>query len=107
MVKRPMWFFIKNIKKMTDAVYLIELYITDMCPYCVSAKQLLDRLNLCYVVYDVTHDVVRRQEMLERAQGRRTVPQIFINQKPIGGCDDLHALYHAKTLYTMLNLPLC
>lgn len=70
----------------------IEIYSTKTCPYCVRAKQLLDRKGAEYVVYDVTGDQDARDKMTERAGGIHTVPQIFINDVHYGGCDELHAL---------------
>lgn len=70
----------------------IEIYSTKTCPYCVRAKQLLDRKGAEYVVYDVTGDQDARDKMTERAGGSHTVPQIFINDVHYGGCDDLYAL---------------
>jgi glutaredoxin 3 len=70
----------------------VVIYGTTWCPYCRRAKALLDRSGIRYREIDVGADPSKRWEMMERAQGRRTVPQIFINGHPIGGCDDLHAL---------------
>ncbi|MGN7438177.1 MAG: glutaredoxin 3 [Alcanivorax sp.] len=70
----------------------IEIYSTKTCPYCVRAKQLLDRKGAEYVVYDVTGNQDARDKMTERAGGSHTVPQIFINDVHYGGCDDLYAL---------------
>ena len=70
----------------------IEIYSTDTCPYCVRAKELLKRKNISYQEINLTREPGRRDEMLARADGRKTVPQIFINGQHIGGCDDLYAL---------------
>ena len=67
------------------------VYTTDACPYCVMAKSLLDARGLSYREIDVTGDAERRV-WLVRATGRRTVPQIFLDERPLGGSDDLHAL---------------
>lgn len=67
------------------------------CPYCRRARALLERLGIGYRDIDVA-DPAKRREMIVRAQGRRTVPQIFIGGQPIGGCDDLHALAAAGKL---------
>lgn len=69
----------------------IEIYTWSHCPYCIRAKALLDRKGAAYTEIDVLHDSVRKAEMEQRA-GRTSVPQIFINGRHIGGCDDLHAL---------------
>ncbi len=66
----------------------IIIYSTTYCPYCVRAKQLLERKRIAYQEIMVDHDPSLMQEMMERSQ-RRTVPQIFINEQSIGGYDDL------------------
>lgn len=68
-----------------------EIYTTAMCPYCVSAKQFLARRGWDYEEIRVDLNTARREEMLARSGGRRTVPQIFIDQTHIGGFDDLVA----------------
>jgi glutaredoxin 3 len=70
----------------------IVIYTTEVCPYCVRAKQLLDHKDVNYQEIRVDLDPKARDEMLARSGGRRTVPQIFINDQHIGGCDDLMAL---------------
>jgi len=70
----------------------IEIYTKFMCPYCARAKALLDTKGVSYEETDITMDSAKRQEMLGRANGRTTVPQIFIDGTHIGGCDDLMAL---------------
>lgn len=70
----------------------IELYTWSTCPFCKRAKALLDSKDLDYTEYDITGDDEARDKMAEKANGRRTVPQIFINDQWIGGCDDLHIL---------------
>jgi len=69
----------------------IIIYTTHYCPYCVHAKQLLERKNLSYDEINVEDNDALRQEMMDKSQ-RRTVPQIFINERYIGGYDDLKAL---------------
>lgn len=68
------------------------IYTTSKCPYCLRAKSLLDKKGLKYEEINVENDALLRQEMIERANGRKTVPQIFIDDQHIGGCDDLYAL---------------
>jgi glutaredoxin 3 len=80
----------------------VELYVTDYCPYCTRAKALLDRREVHYELIDVTHDPARRAWLVE-ATGRRTVPQIFIGGKPIGGSDELHALDRTGELAKLLG----
>ena len=70
----------------------IEIYSTRVCPYCVRAKKLLERKGASFREIDVSDDEALRDAMIVRAGGRRTVPQIFINNQHIGGFDDLHAL---------------
>ena len=69
----------------------IDIYTTAMCPYCVSAKQFLARKGLDFREVRVDLEADRRQEMLARSGGRRSVPQIFINDSHVGGFDDLVA----------------
>jgi glutaredoxin 3 len=70
----------------------VEIYTTQLCPYCVRAKDLLNRKGVTPT--EIRIDLVpdKMAEMLERAGGRRSVPQIFIDGTHIGGCDDLYAL---------------
>ena len=70
----------------------IEMYIDPFCPYCAKAKRLLTAKGQIWAEIDVIADPKRRAEMRDRASGRNTVPQIFIDGQHIGGCDDLHAL---------------
>jgi glutaredoxin 3 len=70
----------------------VELYTTTACPFCVRAKALLKHKGVPFTEIDVTDDPVLRQKMVEMAGGRRTVPEIFINGKIIGGYDELRAL---------------
>lgn len=70
----------------------IEIYTTQTCPYCTAAKALLKRKGAAFTEIDVGGDPALRAAMSARAEGRRTVPQIFIGGRGIGGCDDLHAL---------------
>jgi len=80
----------------------IEIYTSSLCGYCTAAKRLLDQKSVSYEEIDVTLDQAMRQVMAERAGGRRSVPQIFINGEGIGGCDDLYALEHAGRLDALL-----
>ena len=75
-----------------DVQATVEIYTTPMCGYCMRAKRLLDRKGVNYSEVDLWQDPGRREEMLRRAEGRRTVPQIFINGRSVGGSDELHAL---------------
>ncbi len=80
----------------------VEIYTTKVCPYCVRAKALLEKKGVAFAEYDVTNDPERRAEMVRRAHGRRTVPQIFIGGRHVGGCDDLYALERAGELDSLL-----
>ena len=70
----------------------VEIYTTPFCGYCARAKALLDRKGAAYETIDLYEQPGRRDEMIERAGGRQTVPQIFIDGEHIGGSDDLYAL---------------
>jgi glutaredoxin 3 len=70
----------------------VEIYTKAFCPYCTRAKQLLTAKGAAFEEYDITMGGPKRAEMLERAPGRTTVPQIFIDGKHVGGSDDLAAL---------------
>ncbi len=70
----------------------IEIYSGDFCPYCIRAKALLKKKGLKFTEYNVRKDMTRQAEMSERAPGARTIPQIFINDRHVGGCDELYAL---------------
>ena len=80
----------------------IEIYTTEVCPYCVRAKKLFDKKGVRYSEIDVTTDDGLRQFMTERAGGKRSVPQIFIGGVHVGGCDDLYALDRAGKLDPLL-----
>lgn len=69
----------------------VTFYGASWCPYCQRAKQLLEQKNVAFKEIDVEEDARWRQEMTERS-GRKTVPQIFIGERHVGGCDDLFAL---------------
>ena len=83
----------------------IEIYTTPTCPYCKAAKALLTRKGVSYHETDVSRDPQIRVAMTQRAGGRRTVPQIFINGQHVGGSDDLHALEDEGKLDGLLGLP--
>lgn len=70
----------------------VDIYTTKNCPYCVRAKQLLTEKSIVYQEICV-ENAEERIKMVARAGGRRTVPQIFINDKLLGGCDDLYRLH--------------
>jgi len=79
----------------------IKIYTTPICPYCARAKALLNGKGATFDEVDVYMDAASRKEMMQRS-GRRTVPQIFIGERHIGGCDDLVALDEAGELDPLL-----
>jgi glutaredoxin 3 len=80
----------------------VEIYTTPICPYCHAAKRLLQRKGVAYTEIDVSREPAQRKAMVQRAGGRRTVPQIFIGEIHVGGSDELHALDHAGKLDPLL-----
>ncbi|TRV14476.1 MAG: glutaredoxin 3 [Microcystis wesenbergii Mw_MB_S_20031200_S109] len=80
----------------------VEIYTWATCPYCIRAKWLLGWKGVKYTEYKIDGDESARQAMAERSNGKRSVPQIFINNEPIGGCDDLYALDGQKKLDNLL-----
>lgn len=82
----------------------VEIYTKWGCPYCVRAKALLDGKGVSYAEHDVTMGGAERRAMEERVPGAMTVPQILIDDKAVGGCDDLHALDAAGKLDGLLGL---
>jgi glutaredoxin 3 len=81
----------------------VEIYTWQTCPYCIRAKLLLRWKGVNFTEYKIDGDGAARVKMAERANGRRTVPQIFINRQPIGGCDDLYALDRQGKLDPLLT----
>ena len=82
----------------------VEIYTTARCPYCIRAKALLDRKGIEYTEIRIDQEETKFREMLKRSNGRRTVPQIFINDCGIGGFDGLWELEQKKQLDTLFNL---
>lgn len=80
----------------------VEIYTTKVCPYCVKAKRLLDAKDVDYVEHDLTGDDAGREELLRKSNGMRTVPQIFINGRHVGGCDNLYELEEKGELDRLL-----
>lgn len=80
----------------------VVIYSAAHCPFCVRAKELLQRKNVHYSEISIDKDERKRDEMIERS-GKRTVPQIFINDQPIGGFDDLWALEQKGELDQLLE----
>jgi glutaredoxin 3 len=81
----------------------VEIYTWRMCPFCLRAKGLLNQKGVKYTEYSIDGDEAARDKMAIRANGQRSVPQIFINNQSIGGCDDLHALDRAGKLDALLG----
>lgn len=80
----------------------VTLYTTPFCGYCAAAKRLLSAKGVSYSEIDVSSDPARRAEMIKRASGGRTVPQIFIGETHVGGFDDMNALERAGRLDRLL-----
>ena len=81
----------------------IEIYTTRYCPYCIAAKRLLSRKRVEFTEIDVSADAKGRSKMVARANGRLTVPQIFIGSIHVGGFDDLYALDQSGRLDVLLG----
>lgn len=81
----------------------IKIYTTPICPYCVRAKALLKKKGAAFEEIDVFMDADARQEMEDKSNGARTVPQIFIGEKHVGGCDNLYALESQGRLDALLS----
>lgn len=82
----------------------VEIYTSPWCGYCARAKRLLDNKGVSYEEFDIMAQPKRRTEMMARAGGRTSVPQIFIDGLHIGGCDDAHALDRVGKLDPLLGL---
>jgi glutaredoxin 3 len=82
----------------------VEIYTWAYCPFCIRAKALLDRKGIEYQEYCIDGDEQARAKMAARANGRRSLPQIFINDHHVGGCDDLFALEAQQELDGLLEM---
>lgn len=80
----------------------VEIYTSPLCGFCHAAKRLLTTKGVSFSEIDVSRDPGLRQAMMARANGRTTVPQIFIGDDHVGGCDDLYALERAGKLDGLL-----
>ncbi|MDD1463927.1 glutaredoxin 3 [Dolichospermum sp. ST_sed5] len=78
------------------------MYIWTTCPFCVRAKGLLKNKGVDFIEYNIDGDEMARNKMAERTNGKRSLPQIFINDAHIGGCDDIHTLESQGKLDQML-----
>ncbi len=81
----------------------VEIYTWSMCPFCIRAKALLVKKGVKFTEYCIDGDNQAREKMAQRANGRRSVPQIFIDDQHIGGCDDLYALDREGKLDPLLS----
>lgn len=81
----------------------VEIYTTPFCPFCHHAKRLLDAKGVAFTEINVMMNPVRKREMIERAGGGYTVPQIFIDDRRIGGCDEIYALDSEQRLDPLLK----
>ncbi|MGL4497866.1 MAG: glutaredoxin 3 [Planktothrix sp.] len=81
----------------------VEIYTWSTCPFCIRAKALLKKKGVDFTEYTIDGDEVARDQMAQRANGHRSVPQIFINDQYIGGCDDIHALDRQGELDPLLG----
>ena len=79
-----------------------EIYTWQSCPFCMQAKALLKRKGVDFIEHSIDGDTAARAAMSDRAEGRTTVPQIFINEIGIGGCDELHTLERDQKLDNLL-----
>jgi glutaredoxin 3 len=91
-------------EKERKSVARVEIYSTLFCPYCARAKSLLAKKGVRFENIDVIEEASRREEMVQRAGGRTSVPQIFIDDRHIGGSDELHALDRAGKLDPLLGI---
>tara|TARA_R110002049_G_scaffold44333_6_gene130266 strand:- start:125791 stop:126048 length:258 start_codon:yes stop_codon:yes gene_type:complete len=81
----------------------VEIYTSPLCGFCHAAKRLLTQKGVAFTEIDVLAQPERKAEMIQRAEGGRTVPQIFIGDFHVGGCDDLFALDRANKLDPLLS----
>ncbi len=81
----------------------VEIYTWRTCPFCIRAKNLLNNKGVDFIEYSIDGDEAARAKMAQRSNGRRSLPQIFINDNHIGGCDDIHALEYQGKLNALLT----
>lgn len=81
----------------------VVIYTKAYCPYCVRAKALLNHKNIEFTEFDIGQQPELRNEMIDKANGSYTVPQIFVGEQHIGGCDDMMSLEAQGKLDTLLN----
>jgi len=95
--------YILAIKGEPSVMPSITIYTKSWCPYCSAAKKLLDVKGAAFTEIDIEKKPEARAEMIQKANGRSTVPQIFIGEKHVGGCDDLYALDDRGQLEPLLQ----
>ncbi len=93
----------EHVTKQECTMLKIEVFSKEICPYCVRAKKLLTKKGVSFTEIDIAQNAELRDAMIKRASGKQTVPQIFINDKHVGGCDDLYALDAAGELDSLLK----
>ena len=81
----------------------VEIYTWQYCPFCIRAKSLLNKKNIEFIEYKIDGDESAREKMSQRADGKRSLPQIFINNNSIGGCDDLYSLEEDNKLDSLIG----
>ena len=81
----------------------VEIYTWQHCPFCIRAKALFDQKGINYQEYSIDGDQEERSRMIDRANGRKTVPQIFINNEGIGGCEELYSLESTNQLDKLIK----
>ena len=81
----------------------VEIYTWQYCPFCIRAKSLFKKKNINFTEYKIDGDEDARALMIKRADGRKTLPQIFIDNEGIGGCDDLYTLENENKLDALIN----
>ena len=81
----------------------VEIYTWQFCPFCIRAKSLLTKKEIQFIEYSIDGDQNAREKMRERADGKNTLPQIFINNKSIGGCDELYQLEDTNQLDELIR----
>tara|TARA_Y100000589_G_C27194459_1_gene646146 strand:- start:5165 stop:5419 length:255 start_codon:yes stop_codon:yes gene_type:complete len=81
----------------------VEIYTWQYCPFCIRAKSLLNKKNIAFTEYKIDGDEPAREKMSIRANGRRSLPQVFIDNVGIGGCDDLYLLEEENKLDSLIK----
>ena len=81
----------------------VEIYTWQYCPFCIRAKSLLNKKSIDFIEYKIDGDELAREKMSERAHGKRSLPQIFIDNNSIGGCDDLYSLEEENKLDSLIE----